>query len=165
MGKLRCKTLTVAKGFLLTTIICLEGAVGFSDSSAESGETMGGTIRMELAAGGALSVTNDGDDIELRRDLLVEKKDPATSSWIKLDAYVRLVATCDGVEAGATRILRRGETLVVVAWNGWSCDGQCLRPCRANIYYGPGEFRLVVLSVSGGQRFEGPGFHLEPVQG
>lgn len=110
MGKLRRKTLTIAKGFLWAMVVCAGDPLGATQRFAVAGSV----ILLELAATGAFSVTNEGHDIELRRDVLIEKQDPSTSSWTKLDAHLRLVATCNEVETSDTRILRRGETLVVV---------------------------------------------------
>jgi hypothetical protein len=107
---------------------------------------------------GTFSVTNNGNDIRLLRMVLVEKQEGG--AWTATDADVRLIATCEETETGPTRLLKRGETLVVKSWNGWSCDGQCPRPCRANIYLGPGTFRFVVRSENGTKRFEGPPFEL-----
>lgn len=109
---------------------------------------------------GVFSVTNSGPNIALRRRVVVEKQDAA--AWKGTDADVRLIASCDETETGVTRILKRGETLTVKSWNGWSCDGQCPRPCRANVYLGPGTFRFVVVSGDGKKRFEGPPFELGP---
>lgn len=117
-----------------------------------------------LETPGAFSVSNVGPDLDLRRRVLVEKREreegAAKVGWKATDADVRLIASCEEKESGETRLLERGETLVVQRWNGWSCDGQCPRPCRANIYLGPGEFRYVVLSGDGRQRFEGAPFAL-----
>lgn len=113
-----------------------------------------------LPKAGAFSVVNKGADIELQRSVVVEKREK--NGWTRTEADVRLIGSCTESETGATRLVRRGETLVVVPWNGWSCDGQCPRPCRANIYLGPGEFRFVVMSADRRQRFVGPPFRLGP---
>lgn len=111
-----------------------------------------------LSQPGAVSVTNHGPDLALRRAVLVEKHE--SGSWAATDADVRLITSCDEVEKGKSRVLKQGETLLVKSWNGWSCNGQCPRSCRANLYLGPGEFRFVVLSEDGKKRFEGAAFSL-----
>jgi hypothetical protein len=158
MGQFRRKALILALAPALALAACQGGSVDSSSGSAASAAPA--VVVRNLETPGSFSVTNTGEDIALRRHVLVEKKDPASGKWEQTDADVRLIASCDEPESGDTRILKRGETLVVKSWNGWSCDGQCPRPCRANIYLGPGEFRFVVLSADGKQRFEGPSFHL-----
>lgn len=109
-------------------------------------------------APGAAVITNRGPDIALSRTLSVEKHVGAT--WTATEAAVRLIAACDDTEVGIARVIRRGETFTLKPWNGWTCGGQCGASCRANVYLGPGEFRFVVKSADGKQRFEGPAFVL-----
>jgi len=121
---------------------------------------MDSVVVNNLKSPGSFSVTNNDNDIHLLRKVLVEKQQGGT--WTATDADVRLIATCDETETGTTRLLKRGEKLDVKFWNGWSCDGQCPRPCRANVFLGPGTFRFVVRSEDGKKRFEGPPFELGP---
>lgn len=116
-------------------------------------------VIQNLQPPGSFSVTNNGPEIALLRSVLVERQ-AADGQWESTDADVRLIASCDEAEDGEVRVLKAGETLVVKSWDGWSCDGQCPRPCRANIYLGPGEFRFVVFSADRASRFEGASFHL-----
>ncbi|HUQ92843.1 MAG TPA: hypothetical protein VM120_14275 [Bryobacteraceae bacterium] len=147
MGQFRRKTVRLLFGQMLVWTACMGGSV---DASV--------TVR-NLNHPGEFSVTNNSAaDVKLRRKVIVEKQE--ASGWAATDADVRLIATCEEKESGASRLLKRGETLVVKSWNGWSCDGQCPRPCRANIYLGPGKFRFVVVSSDGKQRFEGQAFSL-----
>jgi hypothetical protein len=111
-----------------------------------------------LAAPGASSIANPGPDVALNRRVTVEKH--AGANWVATDADVRLIASCDELETATERVLRSGETLTLKPWNGWTCDGQCAGSCRANVYLGPGEFRFVIVSANGKQRFEGPAFAL-----
>lgn len=124
----------------------------------ETGTTPAVAVQ-NLQPPGSFSVTNNGPEIALLRRVLVERQ-AANGQWESTDADVRLIASCDEADEGDVRVLKQGETLVVKSWDGWSCDGQCPRPCRANIYLGPGEFRFVVLTPDRASRFEGASFHL-----
>lgn len=53
-----------------------------------------------------------------------------------------------------------GQVLDVVPWRGFSCSGQCVMGCRANIYFGAGPFRFVVAMVPSRQRVAGPEFRM-----
>ncbi|MEO7362514.1 MAG: hypothetical protein ABI120_19445 [Gemmatimonadaceae bacterium] len=123
------------------------GAQGKPDVQVTNGTTSGSAV-----------VTNRGPDIALGRTVTVEKH--VGSTWTATDAAVRLIAACEEVAATTERVLHRGETLSLKPWNGWTCGGQCGGSCRANVYLGPGEFRFVVVSANGKQRFEGPAFLL-----
>jgi hypothetical protein len=41
-----------------------------------------------------------------------------------------------------------------------SCSGQCNEHCKKNEYLGPGTFRLVAFSCTGGATIHGPPFQL-----
>lgn len=110
------------------------------------------------AVAGQVSVTNHGPGpVNLAEEVIVESLE--SGKWITTAARVFLVSDCDE-KVGTSVRLDAGQTLRVVAWNGQTCDGQCPRACRANVYLGPGEFRFVVHSVDGKVRIEGAMFRL-----
>jgi hypothetical protein len=148
MGELRPGSLSLALASLLILSSCL-AAQGAPDVQVRN-----------LNAPGAASVTNHGPDIALSRKVTVEQH--VGASWTATDADVRLIAACGDLETKNDHMLRKGETLILLPWNGWTCGGQCAGSCRANVYLGPGEFRFVVVSASGKQRFAGPAFMLGP---
>jgi len=150
MGQLRRQKMRLLFAALSVIMACAESRGGGSVDPK--------IVLRNLETPGAFSVTNNGPDIELQRRVVVEKMEG--HGWNATDADVRLIATCEEEEIGATRLVKQGETLMVKSWNGWSCNGQCPRPCRANIYLGPGQFRFVVLSGNGKHRFEGAAFTL-----
>jgi hypothetical protein len=150
MGELRRQELKLLFTAVLAMMACTEGS--------GEGSVVPKIVLRNLSAPGAFSVTNNGPDIELQRRVVVEKMEPA--GWRATYADVRLIATCEEKETGTTRLMKHGETLVVKSWNGWSCNGQCPRSCRANIFLGPGQFRFVVVSGNSTQRFEGEAFTL-----
>jgi hypothetical protein len=59
--------------------------------------------------------------------------------------------------------LKPGETLRPVRWTGFTCKGQCPRPCKKNIYRPPGTFRLT-LTMCDGTQLSGAPFHMEGKQ-
>lgn len=146
MGNLRPESLSMLLASLTFLSACF-AAQGKSDVQVTNGKAPGTAV-----------VTNRGPDIALSRKVYVEKHVGGT--WTATDAAVRLIAACDDTEVGIARVLRRDETFSLKPWNGWTCGGQCGGSCRANVYLGPGEFRFVVKSADGKQRFEGPAFVL-----
>ncbi len=76
---------------------------------------------------------------------------------------VVLTAACDaklatGGSAPPCIALAAGETLTPPPWTGMSCASQCNLLCHFNAPVTPGNFRFVVRSCDGKQRFEGPTF-------
>ena len=114
---------------------------------------------------GALAVDTGGSAVTLRDRVVVEQlwpdvKEPAVGgAWHKTEARVELVAQCGGGDTDC-KTLRANNTLTLVPWNGFSCDGQCPHACRANIDLEPGIFRFVVESCDGKKRYEGAPFQL-----
>jgi len=107
---------------------------------------------------GQLSVTNRGPgSVDLLRKVTVEIRQDG--KWGATPAEVALVASC-GEKSTAPVHLNTGQTLQVAPWDGWGCNGQCPRSCRANYYLGPGEFRFVVWTADQKTRFEGQPFRL-----
>ncbi len=106
-------------------------------------------------------VKNTGSSaLNLRKKVLVERKDG--QSWVDSYAEVYLIASCAEKDLKSPLHLAAGQELVMSPWNGWGCDGQCPRPCRANYYLGPGDFRYVVFTSDGKHRYDGPSFTLGP---
>ena len=113
-----------------------------------------------LAKPGSVSVSNSGPAIQVKRRIVIEQK--SAGKWVPTDAYYDLIGYCGDAAKQDCRELKRG-TIEVVPWNGYSCSGQCVRPCRSNSYLGPGTFRFVVVTCDGKQRFEGAPFELPSV--
>ena len=57
--------------------------------------------------------------------------------------------------------LAPGEALRPVRWTGFTCSGQCPRPCKRNIYRPPGTFRLTLTKCTGAQVSSEP-FYMGP---
>jgi hypothetical protein len=54
--------------------------------------------------------------------------------------------------------LAPGGELRPVPWNGYSCEGQCPRGCKKNVYRPPGTFRLVLTACGRGPQVTGEPF-------
>lgn len=152
-----------ALNMVLSSLLVLTACFGHEDKpdflrDRSNVQGMSDVVVSNLNPPGAASVTNQGPDVALRRNVVVEKR--VGTSWTAAVADVRLITNCDDVGTSPTRVLHRGETLTLKTWNGWSCDGQCARSCRANVYLGPGEFRFVVVPANGEPRSAGAGFVL-----
>jgi hypothetical protein len=84
------------------------------------------------------------------------------AGWKPVFREFRLVADCDALATlPACVTLAPGAVLKPVPWTGYTCAGQCPRPCKRNIYRPPGTFRLV-LPLCGGGEVTGPPFHMGP---
>jgi hypothetical protein len=81
------------------------------------------------------------------------------AGWKPVFREFRLVEDCDAVATQACVSLAPGAVLKPVPWTGYTCEGQCPRPCKRNIYRPPGTFRLV-LPLCGGGEVAGPPFHI-----
>src|SRR5204863_1671181 len=89
---------------------------------------------------GQFAVANHGPGaVELLRKVTVDQRDDG--KWTATEAEVSLVSACSNKTEASTVRLATGQTLKVAPWDGKTCDGQCPRACRANVYLGPGEFR------------------------
>jgi hypothetical protein len=156
MGQLRRPALIAAS----VAVFVLAACSGEMEESRAKVHAAAAEVSVRnLAALGSFSVTNHGPQVALLRRVVVEFHDDG-GDWERVDADVRLIADCAETAEGEERVFPPGETLTVAPWAGWSCDGQCPKPCRANAYLGPGEFRFVVLTADRGRRFEGAGFPL-----
>ena len=110
---------------------------------------------------GSVAVSNNGPTIRVKRRLIVEQE--TEGEWRSTGAYVDLVGRCIGPSNENCRQLSAGEIVRIVPWNGFSCSGQCMRPCRSNSYLGPGKFRFVVVTCDSKQRFVGESFALPAI--
>lgn len=83
--------------------------------------------------------------------------------WRPSGVYFYMVEHCEGGGSDPARVvLQPGIAFIVVPWTGWSCSGQCLRPCRANMPLA-GTFRPVLTMLPSGQRVTGPVWEMRGV--
>jgi len=80
--------------------------------------------------------------------------------WEPVFEEFRLVEDCGAVATlPACVTLAPGASLKPVPWTGYTCRGQCPRPCKGNVYRPPGTFRLV-LPLCGSGEVTGPPFFM-----
>jgi hypothetical protein len=106
-----------------------------------------GAFAIEAAAG-----------LSLRNRAAIEQLTKA--GWRAVFDEFYLTEDCDAVtRLPACMTLKPGETLRPVRWTGFTCQGQCPRSCKKNIYRPPGTFRLT-LKMCDGTQLSGAPFHM-----
>lgn len=99
----------------------------------------------------------------LRTGAAIEQRQPDGSfrAVADLDAGngYRLVTKCEAPAETCVDVAP-GKALHPVPMRGFSCSAQCNDSCRANVWLGPGLFRLAVRDCDGGAAHQGPAFEL-----
>jgi hypothetical protein len=112
-----------------------------------------------LPAPGAFELRNDGpSEVSLARQVAVERS--SGDRWERVPVPLELIEKCGETSTGRCVRLAANAVLRPVSWNGYSCAPQCPGSCRANIYLGPGKFRIVAATCDGKHQFTGPAFML-----
>ena len=144
MGKLRRAPL-VAAALLATMCLLVAGA---SSASAQ--------VR-NLETPGAFAIEG-GAGLSLRSRAAIEQQ--TKTGWRPVFEEFYLTQDCAAVaRLPACVTLKSGETLRPVRWTGFTCQGQCPRSCKKNIYRPPGTFRLTLTTCDGTQ-LSGAPFHM-----
>ena len=127
---------------------------------AGHGQGAGITVR-NLDPPEAVVVENDGPALSLSSKLAVERK--SDGRWITANVFFELTERCGAGQAPLDCVvIASGGSIKPVPWNGYTCTGQCPRPCRSNHYAGPGEFRFVVYTCDRKHRYVGAAFTMPP---
>src|ERR1051325_11137105 len=80
---------------------------------------------------GSVEIENTGPAISLAGRVLMERLREGT--WITANVTFDLVQKCsDSIPECIT--LDAGQKFTPIAWNGYTCSGQCIRSCRSNHY-------------------------------
>jgi len=112
-----------------------------------------------LSAPGAFELRNDGAaEVSLLRQVAVERS--SGDRWERVPVPLELIEHCGETSTGRCVRLAAGAVLRPLPWDGYSCAPQCPGSCRANVYLGPGKFRIVATSCDGKRQFKGPEFML-----
>jgi hypothetical protein len=136
-------------------LIALNGPMSTGQTSAPE------VVIRSLDKPGSIDIVNvSASTVSLRGKLIVERK--RGSGWIETPIVFQTIVACDGTDAPECVSLAPGATIHPVAWNGYTCSGQCTRPCRSNHYNGPGDFRFIVQSCDRTRRYTSEPFHLGP---
>ena len=145
MGKLRRSPVVVSAALATALSLAAAARVGAAE------------IR-NLAQPGAFAIEASPAGASLARQGRIEQQTAA--GWKPVFREFRLVADCDAVAKLPVCVtLAPGAVLKPVPWTGFTCEGQCPRPCKRNIYRPPGTFRLV-LPMCGGGEVAGPPFDM-----
>jgi len=84
-----------------------------------------------------------------------------SAGWETVFDEFYLVKNCGAVATlPACVALAPGAVLRPVPWTGYTCYGQCPRPCKGNVYRPPGTFRLVLTACGEGVRVVGAPFFM-----
>ena len=136
----------------------IAGAVLAAALSLAAVAAAGAAEIRNLAEPGAFAIEASPAGDSLARQGRIEQQTPA--GWKPVFREFRLLETCDAVATlPACVALAPGAVLKPVPWTGYTCEGQCPRPCKRNIFRPPGTFRLV-LPLCGGGEVTGPPFHM-----
>ncbi|MFL5052228.1 MAG: hypothetical protein ACJ8D4_19145 [Xanthobacteraceae bacterium] len=111
-----------------------------------------------LAQPGAFAIDASPSGASFAKQGRIEQQ--TARGWEPVFEEFRLVEDCGAVATlPACVTLAPGASLRPVPWTGYTCRGQCPRPCKGNVYRPPGTFRLV-LPLCGGGAVTGPPFHM-----
>jgi hypothetical protein len=156
---------------LLLAILMIFPAVLFSAqiaacepaSTNEECRTMGLSVMIKnLKAPGAFEVINTADaDVDLAWEVGVEQRVGEQWRSIVVEQF-ELIEQCGEIKQSPCRKLLAKGVIRPVPWTGYSCSSQCNTACRANVYYGPGQFRFIIRSCSGQEQINGSSFKLPP---
>jgi hypothetical protein len=109
---------------------------------------------------GAFAIEASSSGAAFQKQGRIEQR--TADGWRTVFDEFSLVEDCEAVATlPACVTLPLGAVLRPVPWSGYTCSGQCPRPCKKNFYRPPGTFRLVLASCEG-ERVTGVPFHMGP---
>lgn len=135
--------------------LCL-GMLGATAALA-AGEGTG--LFLEVGAPGSLRIINAAaGPVTVAQAITVEAQTDV--GWRAVSTEFNAIARCGDAGTAAAVHLSPGAVLDVMPWLGFTCSGQCPRPCRANVRYAAGRYRFAVMVLPSGARVTGPEFWL-----
>lgn len=147
------------KRFCLVFAVALAGCYSRQESRAMDGADDDPIVIRNLARRGSFEVENRGPDLEVQWALGVEKQ--KSGSWVAVASQLSLQENCTTARNGKCRLIKKGEKIRPMPYEGYTCDMKCPPGCMANVRLAPGTFRIIVSTCDGSRRFFGPAFHLE----
>ena len=128
-------------------------------SHAAALETAIAEVR-NLAQPGAFAIESSSPSgASFERQGRIEQQ--TSAGWETVFDEFYLVKNCGAVATlPACVTLAPGAVLRPVPWTGYTCYGQCPRPCKGNVYRPPGTFRLVLTACGEGARVVGAPFFM-----
>jgi hypothetical protein len=148
--------------FLAWAVTAAIAALSCANSPGQRAPDPGSVVIRNLSQPGAFEIENSGPDTELAWAATVQRQQ--NGAWTDEVTDITLVERCGQTPAGSCVRLPRGARLRPVPWNGLTCGSQCAASCRANVYLGPGRFRLVLSDCDAKRKFYGPAFDLPPYE-
>jgi hypothetical protein len=120
-----------------------------------TGTTAAITQVRNLDKPGAFAIEGGLSGISLEKRGRVEQQ--TANGWRPVFEEFYLAKDCSAVATLPACVrLAPGDTLRPVRWTGFTCSGQCPRPCKRNIYRPPGTFRLTLTMCTGAKVSSGP---------
>jgi hypothetical protein len=114
-----------------------------------------------LAQPGTFAIEASPSGASFEKQGRIEQQTAA--GWETVFDEFYLVEGCRAVATPSACVtLAPGAVLRPVPWNGYTCYGQCPRPCKSNVYRPPGTFRLVLTVCGGGAQAMGTPFFMGP---
>jgi hypothetical protein len=140
-------------------MIAASAAIAMTVSHPATFEAASAELR-NLPEPGAFEITASPPGASFERQGRIEQL--TSSGWETVFDGYYLVNDCGAIATlPACVTLAPGSVLRTVPWTGYTCDGQCPRPCTGNVYRPPGSFRLVVTQC-GGANAAGAPFSMGP---
>ena len=119
---------------------------------------------LNLPRPGAFEIGATSGPVSLASRGRIEQE--TATGWETVFDEFQLLEDCS--EAGTLPVcttLAPGAALRPVLWNGYTCNGQCPRACKGNVYRPPGTFRLVLATCDGDAEAAGAPFSMGPKSG
>lgn len=134
--------------------------IAMTPSLSAVSESAAAQVR-NLAQPGAFAIEASPFGASFEKQGRIEQQTAA--GWETVFGEFSLVEDCGAAAAlPACVTLAPGAVMRPVPWNGYTCYGQCSRPCKSNVYRPPGTFRLVLTVCGGGAQVMGTPFFMGP---
>ena len=139
-----------------STILILS-LLGCSALANQPVETTSPILIENIDKPGAFKVTNIGmSSISLLNEILIQKK--TNGIWDSSTLPLTFIENCNQPKNVKCITLNHNESILPVAWTGYSCNVQCGASCRGNVKFEAGQFRIVIKACDSSLVYYGPAF-------